>query len=260
MCGRYCITSAPEAIRRLFRYPDQPNFPPRYNVAPTQPVPIVRMAEGERRFALVRWGLIPAWVKDPKAFTLLINARGESVNDTPAFRNARPRYIDRVVGIAKAYITRVGSGPFVTELFDDVGDALVDRGHEYGTNTGRRRRAGWFDAVMLRHSVRLNSLSEVALTKLDVLDAFDTVKVCVAYEADGRRFDRFPDDQSLLHKARPVYEELPGWGIDLSSCKEPADLPSAAADYIAFLETQIGVPVRLGGVAPGRDEYVPRTP
>jgi putative SOS response-associated peptidase YedK len=91
MCGRYCITSAPEAIRRLFRYPDQPNFPPRYNVAPTQPVPIVRMAEGERRFALVRWGLIPAWVKDPKAFTLLINARGESVNDKPAFRNAMKR-------------------------------------------------------------------------------------------------------------------------------------------------------------------------
>ncbi len=91
MCGRYCITSAPEAIRRLFRYPDQPNFPPRYNVAPTQPVPIVRIAEGERQFALVRWGLIPAWVKDPKAFALLINARGESVNDKPAFRNAMKR-------------------------------------------------------------------------------------------------------------------------------------------------------------------------
>ena len=91
MCGRYCITSAPEAIRALFRYPDRPNFPPRYNVAPTQPVPIVRLAEGERRFALVRWGLIPAWVKDPKGFSLLINARGESVNDKPAFRNAMKR-------------------------------------------------------------------------------------------------------------------------------------------------------------------------
>ena len=91
MCGRYCITTAPEAIRRLFRYADQPNFPPRYNVAPTQPVPIVRLAEGERRFALVRWGLLPSWVKDPKAFTLLINARGETVNDKPAFRNAMKR-------------------------------------------------------------------------------------------------------------------------------------------------------------------------
>jgi adenylosuccinate synthase len=141
-----------------------------------------------------------------------------------------------------------------------VGDALVDRGHEYGTNTGRRRRAGWFDAVMLRHSVRLNSLSEISLTKLDVLDAFDTVKVCVAYEADGRRFDRFPDDQSLLHKATPVYEELPGWSTDLSSATEPGALPANAADYIAFLEAQVGVPIRLVGVGPGRDQYVQRTP
>lgn len=171
-----------------------------------------------------------------------------------------PRYIDRVVGIAKAYITRVGSGPFPTELFDDIGDALVDRGHEYGTNTGRRRRAGWFDAVMLRHAVRLNSLSELSLTKLDVLDAFDTVKVCVAYEADGRQFDRFPDDQSLLHKVAPVYEELPGWSTDLSAVTEPGDLPENARDYIAFLEDQVGVPIRLVGVGPGRDQYVQRKP
>jgi adenylosuccinate synthase len=113
---------------------------------------------------------------------------------------------------------------------------------------------------MLRHSVRLNSLSEISLTKLDVLDAFDTVRVCVAYEADGRRFDRFPDDQSLLHKASPVYEELPGWSTDLSSFTEPGDLPANAADYIAFLEAQVGVPIRLVGVGPGRDQYVQRTP
>ncbi|HEX5366359.1 MAG TPA: adenylosuccinate synthase [Acidimicrobiales bacterium] len=169
-----------------------------------------------------------------------------------------PRFIDRVVGIAKAYVTRVGSGPFVTELFDEVGDALVERGQEYGTNTGRRRRTGWFDAVMLRHAVRLNSLSEVALTKLDVLDAFDTVKVCVAYRAGGRRFERFPDDQSLLHEAAPVYEELPGWGTDLAASRAPGDLPAAAADYVAFLEEQVGVPVRLVGVGPGRDQFVVR--
>jgi adenylosuccinate synthase len=171
-----------------------------------------------------------------------------------------PRYIDRVVGIAKAYITRVGSGPFPTELFDDVGDALVDRGHEYGTNTGRRRRAGWFDAVMLRHAVRLNSLSELTITKLDVLDAFDTVRVCVAYQADGRRIERFPDDQSLLHKVTPVYEELPGWSTDLSGVTEPDQLPDTARDYIAFLEQQVGVPIRLVGVGPGRDQYVQRKP
>jgi adenylosuccinate synthase len=171
-----------------------------------------------------------------------------------------PRYIDRVVGIAKAYITRVGAGPFVTELFDEAGDTLVDRGKEYGTNTGRRRRPGWFDAVMLRHAVRLNSLSEIALTKLDVLDVFDTVKVCVAYEAGGRRHDRFPDDQSLLHAARPVYEELPGWSTDISGCTEPHDLPPAARDYIAFLEEQVQVPVRMVGVGPGRDQCVQLAP
>src|SRR5690606_7600678 len=142
-----------------------------------------------------------------------------------------PRHIDRVVGVAKAYVTRVGSGPFPTELFDEAGDALVERGHEYGTNTGRRRRAGWFDAVMLRHAVRLNSLSEVAITKLDVLDAFDTVRVCVAYEAEGRRLDRFPDDQSLLRKVRPVSEELPGWRTDLTGATEPSDLPPPASGW-----------------------------
>ncbi|MBV9284727.1 MAG: adenylosuccinate synthase, partial [Acidimicrobiia bacterium] len=128
-----------------------------------------------------------------------------------------PRDLERIIGIAKAYVTRVGSGPFPTELFDEQGDVLVDRGHEFGTNTGRRRRTGWFDAVMLRHAVRLNSLTEVALTKLDVLDPFETVKVCVAYEADGIRYEHVPYHQSVLHKVKPVYEELPGWQTELSS-------------------------------------------
>jgi adenylosuccinate synthase len=167
-----------------------------------------------------------------------------------------PRYIDRVVGIAKAYVTRVGSGPFPTELADEVGDTLVERGGEFGTNTGRRRRTGWFDAVMLRHAVRLNSLSEVALTKLDVLDAFDTVKVCVAYDIDGVRHERLPDSQTSLHHAVPVYEELPGWRAAITEATEAHQLPAAALDYVRFLEAQIGVPVRLIGVGPGRDQYV----
>ncbi|MEM8926236.1 MAG: adenylosuccinate synthase, partial [Actinomycetota bacterium] len=121
-----------------------------------------------------------------------------------------PRHIDRVLGIAKAYVTRVGAGPFPTELFDDAGDTMVDVGQEYGTNTGRRRRPGWFDAVMMRHAVRLNSLTELAITKLDVLDSLDTVKVCVAYEIDGQRYDKLPYHQSDVHKAVPVYEEMPG--------------------------------------------------
>jgi adenylosuccinate synthase len=167
-----------------------------------------------------------------------------------------PRDISEVIGIAKAYVTRVGSGPFVTELTDERGDALVERGHEFGTNTGRRRRTGWFDAVMARQAVRLNSLSEIALTKLDVLDAFDTLSVCVAYECDGVRYDHMPYHQSILHRATPVYEELPGWRTDLSGATELHDLPVEARDYIAFLAKVAGVPIRLVGVGPGRDQFV----
>jgi adenylosuccinate synthase len=167
-----------------------------------------------------------------------------------------PRFIDRVIGIAKAYTTRVGAGPFPTELTDETGDLLVDRGHEYGTVTGRRRRAGWFDAVMLRQAVRLNSLTEIALTKLDVLDALDTVKVCVAYEADGERHTFPPYHQSVLHKVTPVYEELPGWTTDLTAFHDVEELPAAARDYVAFLADQVGVPIRVVGVGPGRDQFV----
>ena len=167
-----------------------------------------------------------------------------------------PRDIDRVVGIAKAYVTRVGAGPFPTEQDNDTGDLLVERGHEFGTNTGRRRRCGWFDAVMARQAVRLNSLTEVALTKLDVLDTFETVKVCVAYEADGVRYTHLPYHQSTLHNVQPVYEEFPGWCTDLSAATAPGHLPQAARDYVDFLSEQIGVPVGLVGVGPGREQFV----
>jgi adenylosuccinate synthase len=167
-----------------------------------------------------------------------------------------PRDISRVIGIAKAYVTRVGAGPFPTELSDAQGDLLVERGHEFGTNTGRRRRTGWFDAVMLRHAVRLNSLTEVALTKLDVLDVFDTLKVCVAYEHDGERYDHVPYHQSVLHNVTPVYEALPGWRTDLTDATSLADLPREARDYVAFLAAQAGVPVSLVGVGPGREQFV----
>jgi adenylosuccinate synthase len=171
-----------------------------------------------------------------------------------------PRHVDRVIGIAKAYVTRVGSGPFVTELHDERGDELVDRGHEYGTNTGRRRRTGWFDAVMARQAVRLNSLTEIALTKLDVLDTFDTLRVCVAYDCDGRRYEHLPYHQSVLHRATPVYEELPGWRRDTSSVTELHELPGEAKDYVARLAELAGVPIRLVGVGPGRDQFVRFTP
>jgi adenylosuccinate synthase len=167
-----------------------------------------------------------------------------------------PRDIDRVIGIAKAYVTRVGAGPFPTELTNDTGDLLVERGHEFGTNTGRRRRCGWFDAVMLRQAVRLNSLTEVALTKLDVLDTFETVKICVGYEADGVRYQHPPYHQSTLHRVTPIYEEMPGWLTDLSQVTSVEDMPRAARDYVALLTEQIGVPVRMVGVGPEREQFV----
>ncbi len=167
-----------------------------------------------------------------------------------------PCHVDRVIGVAKAYVTRVGSGPFPTELHDELGQAMVDRGHEYGVNTGRRRRVGWFDAVMVRHAVRLNSLTEVALAKLDVLDSFDTIKVCVAYEADGVRHEHLPYHQSVLHKVRPVYEELPGWRRDLSGATSLGDLPGPARQYVEFLRDQIGVPIHLISVGPSRKQFV----
>jgi adenylosuccinate synthase len=167
-----------------------------------------------------------------------------------------PRDITRVMGIAKAYVTRVGSGPFPTELTDEIGELLVDRGHEYGTNTGRRRRPGWFDAVMVRQAARLNSLSEVALTKLDVLDTLDVVKVCVAYEAGGVRYEHMPYHQSIIHEVVPVYEELPGWLTDTTKATELVDLPRKAQDYVAFLSETTGVPIKLVGVGPGREQFV----
>jgi len=144
----------------------------------------------------------------------------------------------------------------VTEVEGEAGDQLVARGREFGTNTGRRRRTGWFDAVMIRQAARLNSLTEIALTKLDVLDTFETLKVCVGYECEGQRYDYMPYHQTVLHKATPVYEELPGWGVDTSSATELHELPAAAKDYVQFLSDQIGVRITLVGVGPGRDQFV----
>jgi adenylosuccinate synthase len=172
-----------------------------------------------------------------------------------------PRHIDRVIGITKAYVTRVGSGPFPAELPSgspegDIGDGLIDRGHEYGTNTGRRRRAGWFDLVMLRHAVRLNSLTDIFLTKLDILSPLETLKVCVAYDIDGERVERMPYHQSDLHKATPIYEELPGWQCEIGDCRTVDELPSQARDYVLFLSERAGVPVSYVGVGPERLQTV----
>ncbi len=148
-----------------------------------------------------------------------------------------PLYLNRIVGITKAYTTRVGSGPFPTELLDEIGDRLVDIGHEFGTVTGRRRRTGWLDCVMLRKAVRINSLTEIALTKLDVLDTFSEMKVCTEYDGDGH----------------PVYAVLDGWLCDISAVRSRSDLPPRAAEFVALVEAEVGVPVRIVGTGPARD-------
>ncbi len=167
-----------------------------------------------------------------------------------------PRDISSVIGIAKAYCTRVGAGPFPTEDLGPDGDKLVDIGQEYGTTTGRRRRPGWFDAVMLRHASRLNSLTELAITKLDVLDTFAEVKLCIGYERDGKRVAHYPDRLEDLAAAKPVYDVFPGWREDLSACRTPDDLPDRARSYLAALERAVGVPIRYVGVGPGREQIV----
>jgi len=168
-----------------------------------------------------------------------------------------PADIDEVWGVAKAYATRVGAGPFPTELEDEVGRHMLERGHEFGTTTGRERRCGWMDLVALRYAVRLNRMSALAITKLDVLSGIDPLRVAVRYRSrEGAVFDSFPYHQSILHSAEPEYEELPGFDADISDCRSEADLPPQARAYLDFVAEHAGVPIRLVGVGPGRDQVV----
>ncbi|MFM2072089.1 MAG: adenylosuccinate synthetase [Actinomycetota bacterium] len=167
-----------------------------------------------------------------------------------------PRLIDRIVGITKAYTTRVGAGPFPTELLDVDGDRLVEIGREFGTVTGRRRRPGWIDCVMLRHAVRINSITEIALTKLDVLDTFETVKVCVGYRVGGELLSNYPDRLDLLARVEPEYVELPGWGRELRSTRLVSELPTAARTFVDLVQSQVGVPISVVGVGAERDDYL----
>jgi adenylosuccinate synthase len=167
-----------------------------------------------------------------------------------------PNRIDRVVAIVKAYTTRVGEGPFPTELDDDSGDYLRKQGWEYGTTTGRPRRCGWFDAVVGRFAARINGVTDFVMTKLDVLTGLDAVQVCVAYEVEGERIDEMPMTQTDFHHAKPVYEEFPGWWEDISKCRTFRDLPKAAREYVDAVESMIGKPISVIGVGPARDESI----
>lgn len=167
-----------------------------------------------------------------------------------------PKDIDRIIGISKAYCTRVGSGPFPSEADPIDGEILVEVGQEYGTTTGRKRRCGWFDAVAGRYAARINTLTEFVVTKLDVLSAFERIKVCVAYEFEGERYDEFPPNQTIFNKCKPIYEELPGWSEDITAAKTMEDLPKEARTYLESIEGLVNVPVSWASVGPGRDEIV----
>ena len=169
-----------------------------------------------------------------------------------------PTRIDRVVGVIKAYTTRVGEGPFPTELHDDAGERLRTVGGEYGTTTGRPRRCGWYDAVVARYASRVNGLTDLVLTKLDVLSGLETIPVCVAYEVEGRRVEEMPPNQSDFHHARPIYQELEGWSEDISGCREFSELPPAAQRYVLALEEMSGTRISSIGVGPDRAATIVR--
>jgi len=167
-----------------------------------------------------------------------------------------PTKIERVIGIVKAYTTRVGSGPFPTELENEDGEKLRTIGHEYGTTTGRNRRCGWYDAPIARFAVRINGLTDFFLTKLDVLTGWEKIPVCVAYEIDGKRVEEIPSSQTDFHHAVPIYEYLPGWNEDISKARSLSDLPINAQKYVTYLEEISGAPMSAIGVGPGRDETI----
>ncbi|MFD4267537.1 adenylosuccinate synthase [Rhodococcus sp. NPDC058481] len=169
-----------------------------------------------------------------------------------------PTKITTVLGILKAYTTRVGSGPFPTELFDNHGEYLAKQGGEVGVTTGRARRTGWFDAVIARYATRVNGITDYFLTKLDVLSSLDTIPICVAYEVDGVRVDEMPMSQTDIHHAKPIYEEMPGWWEDISHCRTFEELPVNAQNYVLRLEELSGAFISCIGVGPGRDETIVR--
>jgi len=167
-----------------------------------------------------------------------------------------PDSIDYVLGITKAYTTRVGAGPFPTELFDDVGEYLGERGHEFGATTGRQRRCGWFDAVATRRVARLNGVTGLCLTKLDVMDGLETVKLCIGYRSDGQEMQDPPVGADALARCEPVYEEMPGWQGTTAGLTEHAALPEEARNYIARIEALVGVPIHLISTGPERTENI----
>ena len=163
-----------------------------------------------------------------------------------------------MIGVIKAYTTRVGEGPFPTELLDESGEQMRANGHEFGTTTGRPRRCGWFDAVIARYAVRVSGISDFAVTKLDVLTGFDKLKICVGYRVNEEIIHEFPQSQKIFKQCQPVYEEMPGWQEDLTNVRRFEDLPLAAQNYIQRIEELTGVPATLVAIGPGREQTIVR--
>ena len=167
-----------------------------------------------------------------------------------------PTRVDKVVGVVKAYTTRVGNGPFPTELLDETGNRIRDIGHEYGATTGRPRRCGWLDLVIVRMAVRINGLSSIAVTRLDILDTFEEIKICTNYLRHGERVDHFPGDLNVLAECEPVYETLPGWQTDTTGARDFSDLPENAQRYLDRIAELSGVPYSIVSVGPDREETI----
>ena len=169
-----------------------------------------------------------------------------------------PLQVDEVIGVMKAYSTRVGSGPYPTELHDETGAGIAQRGHEFGTVTGRPRRVGWFDAVPLRYAVAVNSVSSIMLNKLDILSGIETIRLCVAYELDGRRVETWPSSGAALSRTTPIYDEFPGWAEPIHDVRSLGDLPENARRYVSAIEEHAGVPIVLVSVGPERTQTIER--
>ena len=170
-----------------------------------------------------------------------------------------PQRLDRIIGVVKAYTTRVGEGPLPTELENESGEYLRARGAEYGATTGRPRRCGWFDCLVARHAKRINGLTEVALTKLDVLDELKTIKICEAYSHHGKKITEFPEQMSVLQECEPIFTEVPGWQQDISGITSYADLPERTKEYVSLIERVVGCPVTIIGVGPKRSQTILRS-
>jgi adenylosuccinate synthase len=169
-----------------------------------------------------------------------------------------PSQIHEVIGVAKAYVTRVGEGVFPTELVNDVGNELREKGREYGVTTGRPRRCGWFDLPILRHAIRVNGLTQIALTKLDILSGFETIKVCTGYKYGDQVLSSYPMDQNMADQLEPIYVDLPGWSEDISPVREYVNLPENAQKYVEFIERECGVKITIIGLGPERDQAILR--